>query len=226
MIKKLTCAVVLLLFAASSASADTILKFSLSEVDSDILYEGGELFTPSDGDLSTPGDQNTALNFTGFLDGLFTDIEEESASFTLDSVVAVGDASLTAGIIAQQTDGGTFSIWDDNNELLLSAELGEGAISGSANASTGSFFNTEVVNYTGGSLLAFVLPSPGGISLSLASIMTNGEVGLRILNDELQDFQADANGLVTGEPIPEPSTVALFLTGLMGGALTRRKKKA
>ncbi len=226
MLKKLlVSAVVLLAMSVQPAAADTILKFGLSEIGPDILYENGSLFTRDDGNAGTLGDQNTALNFTGFLDTLLTDISG-GASFTLDSVTAVGGASMNGVLISQQTEGGTFSVWDASNNLLLSAELGEGSINGTDDVGTGSFFNTEVVNFTGGSLLNFVAPSPGGISLALASILTNGNPGLDVVNGVLQDFTANADGLITGEPVPEPSTVALLLSGLVGGVARRKKRKA
>jgi hypothetical protein len=222
-----TVSVVGLMLTASSAAADTIIKFGLAEVGPDVLYEDGVFFTRDDNDLTTFGSQNTGLNFVGFLQGVFPDIQE-GASMTLDGVTAVGLATTTGDVILQQTSGGSFSIWNEANELLLAGELGEGAIAGSAAADTGSFFNTEVVNYVGGSLLALIAPSPGGISISVASVRTGGEIGLQI-DDEgrLKNFTANGNGLITGDPlaqVPEPSTVLLMLSGLLGTTLRKRKK--
>ena len=210
---------------AVPAQADTILKFGLSETGPDIVYSGGEFGTANDGDASTVGEQTTGLNFVGFLAGVFPDIMT-GASATLEGVDAVGDAAEINGVILEQTNGGTFSLWDQNNVLLLQAELGEGSINGSTNQSTGSFFNTEVVNFTGGSLLQYVLATPGGLSFALAGITTNGANGLDVNNGALANFTANASGLVTGQPIPEPSSVALLLSSLVGLGIRRRKAAA
>jgi len=225
MIKKRLLIVTVMLFAfwVQPVAADTILKFGLSEIGSDILYESGVLFTKDDGFAATTGNQNTGLNFTGFLAGLIADISG-GASFTLDGITAIGNATLIGALVAQQTNGGTFSVWDVSNNLLLSAELGEGYINGTNSVGTASFFNTEIVNYTGGSLLNLIAPAPGGISLALASILTDGKVGLDVVNDKLQNFSANGSGLITGDAaVPEPTTVLLLMSGLIGGVARRKK---
>ena len=211
------------LLTASPAFADTILKFGLSETGPDLVYSNGVLETRDDGNLTTLGDQNTGLNFVGFLEGVFPDIFD-GASASLDAVAAVGGAAEVNGVIVQQTQGGIFSLWDQNNVLLLQAELGEGAVTGSTDQSTGSFFNTGVVNFTGGSLLALVLPTPGGISFALAGITTAGQAGLDVVQSTLSDFSANASGLVTGESVPEPSSLALLFSSILGLRASRRKK--
>jgi hypothetical protein len=215
-----------LLASVSSAKADTIVKFGLGQTGSDIIFQNGVFGTRDQGDASTVGDQNSGIEFTGFLNSMLTNIIT-GASVTISDVVSTGLATDSGGIgvIVQQTFGGLISIWDESNDLLLSGVLGAGSFAGANGVPTGSFFNTEVMTYNGGSLLSFVAPSPGSISLSMTSILSAGnQTGFHINPDgTLASFTANGNGLLTGEAIPEPATVMLILSGLVGGAIKRRK---
>lgn len=214
-----------LLFSVSSASADTIIKFGLSQTGPDLIFQDGVFGTIDQGDASTIGDQNTGIEFTGFLNSMFANIVT-GASVTISDVLSSGLATDSGGIgvIVQRTFGGLLSIWDDNNDLLLSANLGAGSFAGANGVPTGSFFNTEVFNYTGGSLLSLLSPNTGNISISMTSIITEGQTGFHIQNDgTLADFTANGNGLLAGEPIPEPATAMLILSGLVGCAFRKRK---
>ena len=226
MFRKLVAVTILSLCVAQAASADTIIKFDLGNTGPDLQYSEGVFSTIDDGFGASLGQQDTGIDFVGFLDPVLVDILS-GASFTLAGVSSVGGASVVGPLVIQQTDGGTFSIWNEANELLLSAELGEGVLSGATGVSTGSFFNTEVVNFTGGSLLNYIAATPGGISIALANILTGDLTGVIVgRNNNLLDFTADADGLITGEPadIPEPSTMILFGSAAIGGLLRRRRR--
>jgi hypothetical protein len=226
MFRKLVAVSILSLCLAQTAAADTIIKFDLGNTGPDLQYSGGVFSTIDDGMAASLGDQNTGIDYVGFLDPLLADILA-GASFTLEGVNSVGAASVVGPLVSQQTDGGTFSIWNEANELLLSAELGEGVLSAATGVSVGSFFNTEVVNFTGGSLLSYIAATPGGISIALANILTGNVTGVLVgQNNNLLDFTADADGLITGEPadIPEPSTMILFGSAAIGGLLRRRRR--
>ena len=147
----------------SMAQADAIVKFPLSETFTpDVEFSGGVFSTVNDGNGATLGEQDTRLDFVGPL-AFLADILTPTASFTLDGVTAVGAASTTLGVISQATTGGTYSIYDSSNSLLLQGSLADGAIVGGT-TETGSFFNTTIATYTSGSLLAYITPSPAGIS--------------------------------------------------------------
>ena len=207
---------------ASSAQANTIVKFGLSETAmGDVQFVGGFFTTVDDGDATTIGDQNTKLTFVGPLEFL-ADLNTATASFTLSGVAAVGSPSV--GIVTSQaTSGGTFSLYDPSNVLLLSGTLTDGAIVGGS-SDTGSFFNTTFATYNAGSLLAYISPSPASFSLALSAIMSNGTSGL-VVNETLQPFTADASGLLTGTEVPEPATLGLLMTGIIGAAKLRRKRR-
>jgi hypothetical protein len=41
---------------------------------------------------------------------------------------------------------------------------------------------------------------------------------------ELDSFRADASGLLSGSPIPEPASMLLLSSAILGGIVSRRKK--
>ncbi|MFN8392553.1 MAG: PEP-CTERM sorting domain-containing protein [Bdellovibrionota bacterium] len=216
----------LLLFTSSSALAESIVKIPLGESGPDVMFDGTTFRTVDDGDATTLGDQNTRILFSGF-GNLFSDFISPEGSFSLSSVAAVGAPTDTLGVIAQGTSGGTFDLYAPDNTLLLSGTLQNGAITGSAGPSaTGSFFNTQLGTFTGGTLAAFFVADSAQLSIALNAIFTGNTPGLDISGGFLHPFTSDASGLITGTnaAVPEPVTGLLLLSGLPLAARMRRKK--
>lgn len=213
---------------SSVANADTIIKFDLG-ANNDVEFVGGIFRTVNDGIASTPGNQNSDIDFTGFLDASFADILS-GASVTISNIVASAEVNVLGTIISQATNGGSINLWSNTGSLLLSAALGEGNIAGSIDGVTGSFFNSSVMTYTGGSLLSHVSSSPAGLSLGLSGIQSGIFPGMTVSYNtttdafELDSFRADASGLLTGNPIPEPASMLLLSSALLGGIITKRKR--
>jgi hypothetical protein len=222
-ISKIFVALCFSLVLASSAYANTILKLNLSSTGPDVGLSSGFFGTTDDLISGTTGQQNTDVLFEGSL-GFIPDINS-GASFTLAGVTASGNViQISSGgttTISQSTIGGSFSLWDANNDLLLSGTVNTGEISG-ANASTmGSFFTTTVGSLTGGSLRQY-LDIPQGVELSFAlgQITSGSQSGLVYVNNGyLPDFTANADGVIDAHMIPEPSTLLFLSTGLLVGAL-------
>lgn len=222
---------VFMMVMSTNAAADAIIKFDLSPsspAGPDMVYAGGVFSTTNDGNSSTTGFQDTVLLFTGPLSFLTPILS--GASFSLGGVTASGLAIVTSGVITQLTTSGTFDLYAADNSLLLSGALNSGVLSGGIASSTGSFFNSTAATFTGGSLLAYLAPTPAGISIALSNILNDsGSIGMAIADGctgqcQLRDFNASADGLMDGKAVPEPVTALLLTTGLMSAFFVRRRQ--
>jgi len=217
-----------LLLFSSTAFAESIVKIPLGESGPDVIFDGTTFRTADDGDATTLGDQNTRILFSGF-GNLFSDIISPLGSFTLASVTATGAASDTLGVVVQHTTGGTFDLYAPDNSLLLSGTLTAGALTGSegTGAQTGSFFNTTLGTFTGGSLASFYEADSAELSVALNAIFTGNIPGMVVTNGVLQPFTSDASGLITGvnqAGVPEPMSMLLLFSGLPLAAAARKKR--
>jgi len=139
-----------LLVASTSVSrAGTIIKLNLGGVGPDVgLNGGGVLSTTDDGVAATTGDQNTAVEFTDFLNPI-PDINVNAASFSLNNLVAVGPANVFGSLVIQNFAGGQFSLYDPANVLLLQGPLTNSALTGVIGPpGTGALFTTTLGSVT------------------------------------------------------------------------------
>jgi len=212
-------------FAASTASAATIIKLNLGDVGPDIAMNGGVLGTSNDGIAATTGNQNTAITYVGPLSGL-TSITTNTASFTLANVTPVGAAVQVGTTAIQSFTGGTFSLYDPNNTLLLSGLVGNSTLTGVVGPpGTGALFSTTLTTPTGGTLASLIAPGSVALSISLSNV--NGGAGFSISPvggpGTLQNFVADATVQIDGNPVPEPASLSVL--GLGAVALLRRRRR-
>lgn len=177
-----------------------------------------------DGNAFSLGDQQTNVLFVGF-DGSFADIEADAASFLLHNVLASGATDVVGGVVVQGTQGGEFSLFAPDNTLLISGILNTGALTGGlAGSGTGSFFNTQLGVFTGGSLLSFLNGNTLDFSLALNNIISSSGQGLHLDGEGLEAFNASGSALIQGTEVPEPASMMLLLSGLAG--LHYRRKHA
>jgi hypothetical protein len=219
---------------SSISHASTIIKLNLGGVGPDIqMNAAGTLSTFNDLDGATPGDQNTSIEYTGFLDPLFADVSPPPpASFSLTGLQAdATGAQLAFGLVIQSFHGGTFSLYGSNNALLLTGPVTTAALAGvTTPPGTGSLFTTTLGAITGGSLQPYILPGTVSVSMNLATV--NGGNGFSALPGPggilvLQPFLADASALISGDQnpnVPEPASLTLvFAAAIVGGSCGRRR---
>jgi hypothetical protein len=205
--------------ATSYSHAGTIIKLNLGGVGPDIGMNGaGTLSTTNDGVAATTGDQNTDIEYTGALD-FKPDINTTTASFTLQGLNEVGPASVFGTLVIQNFTGGTFSLYDPANVLLLQGPLTNSALTGVLGPpGTGALFTTTLGTVTGGSLQPLI--APGTVSLSMNMTNVNGGLGFGVAGGAaplLNQFLADASISISADVVPEPTTLTLI--GLVSVAL-------
>jgi hypothetical protein len=214
---------------ACALHASTILKLNLGGVGPDLSMNAGILGTVNDGNAGTVGQQNTDVEYTGFLEPI-PDINTGNGSFTLSNLVATGPP-ISAGVVIQNFTGGTFNLFDPSNSLLLSGLLTTSSLQGTLGPpATGAVFTTNVASVTGGSLAPFIVPGSLGLSMNLTNV--NGGAGFSV-NDGvfLNPFVADAFVSISGNPtdlgggLPEPGTLFLATVALVTGAAVRRRAR-
>src|SRR4051812_4883220 len=165
----------LLALVVPAAHAATIIKLNLGEIGPDVGMNGGILSTINDGNAATTGDQNTDVEFTGFLEPN-PDIVPKTASFNLHNLAEVGPANVFGSLVIQNFQGGTFELYSPTNVLLLSGQLNSSALSGVIGPpGTGALFTTTFSLVTGGTLASSI--APGSLSLSMNMTNVNNGTG-------------------------------------------------
>jgi PEP-CTERM motif len=219
----------LICFATSFAQAGTILKLNLGNVGPDVgMNTGGLLSTVDDGVAATTGDQNTAVEFTDFLDPI-PDISTSMASFTLSNLVETPAAFVVGGaLVTQAFSGGQFSLYDPSNTLLLQGALSQSVLTGNLGpvTGTGALFTIDFADVTGGTLAPLIVPH-GSLSLSINMTNVNGGAGFNLAGPVLAPFFADASVNIAANPtVPEPASLTLVVIG-SGAALAfgRRRRR-
>jgi hypothetical protein len=220
--------------AFQAAQAGTILKLSLgNDVQPDLEYISSTLSTVDDLDGTSPGDQNTAVEFLDFLTGVHTNIAAADGSYSLNGVTASGPPTVLFGaIVVQQLTGGNFQLWDENDILLLDATLGDSVLNGTTGfagpSQTGGVFTTTFGTILGGTLAQYIAPNTISVSIAMTGVASGATAGM-IVNagpqgDVLADFTADATETIAAEPVPEPATVALILLGTIAPLTIARRR--
>ena len=191
-----------------SVHAGTIIKLNLGGVGPDLgMNAGGILSTTDDGDAATVGQQDTAIEFTGFLEPI-PDVNTPIGSFTLSGLTASGPVQQIGSLAIQNFAGGQFNLYDPSNSLLLSGNLTTSALSGTIGQPATSGRSLRRLQCSRQE--DRIAPSIASLSLSISMINVNGGLGLGISGNALQPFLADASALIAGDPqvnAPEPSTL-------------------
>jgi hypothetical protein len=211
-----------ILVLTASAQAGTIIKLSLgTDALADVEFSGGAsgvFGTMDDGNAATNGDQNTAIEFGDFLDGSQADVQTTTASFTLDNLAASGAPSTFGPLVIQNFTGGTLSLYNPANVLLLSGTLANSALTGPIGPpATGALFTTSFATVTGGTLQPQIVANSLTVSMSFSDI--NSGAGFTLgggPSPVLTAFQADATLSIAGQQIPEPVAAILIAVASAG----------
>jgi len=215
----------------SAANGETVLKLSLGSTGSDLemVSIGPDFFirTSSDSIGGTTGDQNTAIDYTGFLSSE-TDVGTNTASFSLAGLKRTGAPNiLGASVVVQDFTGGTFDLYSPTNGLLLHGDLTESTLTGVLGGSgTGSIFSTKVGNFTGGSLAPSLISNSLDISMALTNVNSGNGFVVSGGPFTLQPFTSDASVSISADEaiIPEPASIAIALLGTLGFSFIRRRR--
>lgn len=224
----IACPVVSLLGGTSVAG--TIIRLGLgSDAQPDIEFDGTTLSTFDDGIAGTTEDQNTNVDFQGFVAAHAAGIPTATASISLNGLVAEPPATVILNtLVIQNFSGGTFILRDAANNELLSGTLGGSSIAGTLGGSgTGGLFTTSFssVNPTG-SLAQYIMPNSLTMSMSFTSVVSNSVTGFALQPTEvvrLAAFTGDVTINIAAEPIPEPATRLLLVVGMALAAAVRRR---
>ena len=216
----------LLTFSASQAA---IIKLDLAkppgpDLGPDIVYTGAVLATPSDGNVTTTGSQDTAIVFGDFLSAL----PATTGSYSLQGLGTNGPATTVfipgpnITIVSQPLTGGTFQIYNSANVMLLDVSLASSnsVLSGTVASTTANVISVTNATVVGGTLASQIASNSISFSISLTNISGGGlAVGL---NNVVADFTASATKEIGGNLVPEPSAAILLVLGSLCMVLRRR----
>ena len=233
-----------LCFFNLSAHADTIVKLTLAG-DLDIELVGTEISTIDDGNAASPGDQDTSVEFPAgsFVfgaPGIQDIVPPAFGSVSLSGIELTGSPTIVAGnLLTYQTTGGTFELYDDLGDPLLTGSLDDGSFFGtvgSGGAATGGWLTVNLGNFTGppnapnDKLFSLLDPDSAAMSISFTELFTGTTPGVVVDNGVLQGFTADATANISAEAngalLPEPSTAVLgLIAGVLGVLGFRRRNR-
>lgn len=200
-----------LLVASNAVASSVIVDYSGSS------SPGVSLEITASGQFQTAGGANVVshLNWADFLP-----VSDGLGHVRLSGVNLTGSAlTIAPGVFTQSTSGGLLEIFDYNlSSLLLSVSFTSGQLLLSS-VGTGSQFSIATATF-GGLYSSALVANSAAHSLSLVGF---SQVGIAS-NGGFLAASGFGNGLVSGKEVPEPMSLLLLGSGLLGAASLRRHK--
>lgn len=221
--------------ASSSLHAATIMKLHLDgSSGANFSFNGSVLSALSDGSAATSGDRDATIEFTNGLSMASSSFASgPGASFSLAGInVAVPSTTFNGTLVVQDFSLGNLAIYDEEDDLLLSASLTLSALTGSVGPPSASGLFLAFGNITGGSMAAELDSSSLRVKVKLPIVSGGFSVSPSPSSPPppthsaaLDEFMAITTTIeIQAEPsvVPEPISVGMLLIG--AGALVALRR--
>lgn len=200
---------IMFLFASKEGHAITL---GLPDINFDTVPGGALNYNAATGDLSVSA---TLIALT--MPGPVTTNPGGTVNYTMNWVSTSSTAGTTTGYFGNSSLANDLVIVDGSSTTLLTGEFVSANMSGFNGGNLG--YGSAVFNVTGGSLAGAFTTAYGGMVNLDFNLSTNFSSTMFAGN-----FSGDSKGDIA--PVPEPSTVLLLGSGLVGiGLWFRRRAK-
>jgi hypothetical protein len=207
-------AIAILLLTAIPAKADQIVGFGQ-------LGSLNTFFAVNNGDGTTSLDVLTGVAITNIITGA----TDPNAVFEFEAE-SIDAASLLAGVLVTQHFEGTFTLRNQADTInYLYGSFGGALILG-GDGGTGAVLSANTVNLDPLSMQSdlIALFDPMSFSLSLSNLSPTLGISGGTINSFNASFTGTADATIPEVPVPEPASLFLLGTGLVGLAASAKKR--